>query len=513
MKFPIFLLLILAFTTGRVAAAPPAHGKAHHVVVMVWDGMRPDFVTEKTTPNLWKLSCQGVTFLNNHPVYISVTEANGTAMATGVYPERSDVMADREYRPLANPLDVVGTEQPATIQAAKGPYIGAPTVVQMLHKAGLQTAIAGTKGIALLQDWSHDGASPASRASILFYAGKTAPPEAMAQLTGTLGAWPQFVDFPNISEDTWTTQALTQVLWKKAVPAYSMLWMSDPDYSQHQMDLGSQIALAAIKSADDRLGTVLGALDKKGVRDDTDIFIISDHGFSTLLGGNDILTPLAADGLMVTGTALAQPPKNGQVMAVGGGGCVLFYIIGHDEAIGRKLVESLQKLPSTGVIFSRWEIPGSFDLHTAHIATRDAPDVVMSFTWTAARNMDGTPGMVQGDWSRKKNKGTHGSLSRFEMHNTLIAAGPDFKQGWSDVTSSGNIDLAPTILWILGVPQAVPMDGRVLREAMIDGGSRPEESERVLWAGNPATHWQQYLKVNRVGTTEYIDEGNRGAGP
>jgi hypothetical protein len=32
-----------------------------------WDGMRPDFVSEKTTPNLWKLSQEGVTFTRHHP--------------------------------------------------------------------------------------------------------------------------------------------------------------------------------------------------------------------------------------------------------------------------------------------------------------------------------------------------------------------------------------------------------------------------------------------------------------
>ncbi|MBV9128680.1 MAG: hypothetical protein JO117_11410, partial [Verrucomicrobia bacterium] len=44
-----------AFTLfcGRCAlAAPGERGKAEHVVIMVWDGMRPDFVTDDTTPTL-----------------------------------------------------------------------------------------------------------------------------------------------------------------------------------------------------------------------------------------------------------------------------------------------------------------------------------------------------------------------------------------------------------------------------------------------------------------------------
>ena len=104
------------------------------MVVIVWDGMRPDFVTEKTTPNLWKLARQGVTFRRHHPVYTSSTEVNGTAMATGVYPEHSGLMANREYRPEVDPLQSVGTELPATIQATKGDYLAVPTVVQILAR-------------------------------------------------------------------------------------------------------------------------------------------------------------------------------------------------------------------------------------------------------------------------------------------------------------------------------------------------------------------------------------------
>jgi arylsulfatase A-like enzyme len=445
-------------------------------------------------------------------VYTSSTEVNGTAMATGVYPERSGLMANREYRPEIDPLQPVGTELPATMQAEKGDYLAVPTVAQMLHAAGLTTAVAGTKGVALLQDWSHNGKSEAARESVVFYDGKTAPEGAMAELTGTLGAWPETIEFPNIPEDEWTARALTEVLWKKGLPAYSMLWMSDPDYSQHQMAPGSEMALAALKSVDDRLGTVLAALETNGLRNDTDVMVISDHGFSTIERADDPVPPLSAEGLMVTGTGFGAQPPAGTILAVGNGGSIMFYVIGHDEEVGRKLTEFLQKTDYAGVIFSRWGLPGTFDLHTGHIATKEAPDVVMALHWTGDPNAYGAPGMLDGDSGRKKGKGTHASLSAYDMHNTLIAAGPDFKKGWEDDTPSGNIDLAPTVLWILGVRQTARMDGRVLLEAMPGQTLGQKVSQETLRADNPQTGWNQYLKVSRVGTTEYFDEGNRGAG-
>lgn len=511
MKFFTFLLLLPAIS-GVCPGAPAPHGKAHHVVVMVWDGMRPDFVTEKTTPNLWKLTLEGVTFRRHHPAYPSSTEVNGTVMATGVYPERSGLMANREYRPQVDPLKPVGTEAPSTIAGEGAPYLAVPTVAQTLHAAGRETAVAGSKGVALLQDWSHDGKSRAARDSVVFQDGKTEPAEAMAELTGTLGAWPEMIEFPNIPQDQWTTRALTEGLWRKGLPAYSMLWMSDPDYSQHQMAPGSQMGLAALKSVDDRLGALLDALDATGQRKDTDIFVISDHGFSTIQRSSDVVAPLNAAGLKVTGTTFDHPPQPGEIMAVNNGGSIMFYVIGHDEEVGRKLTEIVQKSDYAGVIFSRWKLPGTFDLHTGRIATKEAPDVVMAFRWSGELNQYGVPGMLVADVPKKVGKGTHSSLSAYDMHNTLIAAGPDFKKGWDDETPSGNIDLAPTVLWILGVPQPEPMDGRVLLEALAGHELGRKVSHEVLRAENPETGWKQYLKVSRVGTTEYFDEGNRGTG-
>jgi len=508
MKSLIFLIFLSVFVCTSQGSTPSA-GHAHHVVVVVWDGMRPDFVTQKTTPNLWNLAQQGVIFRHHHPVYTSSTEVNGTAMATGAYPEHSGIMANREYRPEADPLQPVGMELQATISASKGHYLAVPTVVELLHADGMATAIAGTKGVALLQDWAHEQNTQAARASMIFDDGKTDPPAAMAALTGTLGPWPDTVEFPNLPQDQWTTAALTQGMWKNGVPAYSMLWMSDPDYSQHQMAPGSEMALASIKSVDDRLGVVLAALVAKGVRNDTDVFVISDHGFSTISRPDDPVAALRANGLQITGTAFSATPHPGQVLAVGNGGSYSFYVIGHNETIGRKIADFLQTTDYAGVIFSRWGFPGTFDLHAGHIATKEAPDVVMALHWTAALNQWGVPGMLDGDAGRRKGKGSHASLSAYEMHNTLIAAGPDFRKGWDDQTPTGNIDLAPTVLWILGVPHP-PMDGRVLLEAMPGHTLTRKISQSILTAANPANGWNQYLKVSHVGTTEYIDEGNRG---
>ncbi len=86
-----FSLVILSavFLAATGAAAPEKH-----VVVVVWDGMRPDFVTEQYSPTLWKLAQRGVFFRNHHSVYPSATIVNGTAMVTGDYPNHDGIQAN-----------------------------------------------------------------------------------------------------------------------------------------------------------------------------------------------------------------------------------------------------------------------------------------------------------------------------------------------------------------------------------------------------------------------------------
>ena len=136
-------------------------------------------------------------------------------------------------------------------------------------------------------------------------------------------------------------------------------------------------------------------------------------------------------------------------------------------------------------------------MKAAKIDFDTSPDVELAFRWTDAKNQFGLPGMIDGDWQRAADEGTHATLSRFDMHNMLIASGPDFKKGLTSDAPSGNVDLAPTICSILGI--SAPMDGRVLAEAM--NGSAPKSESETMTATKkfPNAEWRQYQKISRVG--------------
>ena len=544
----IWLVLWIA-CASTIMAAPVKSER--HVVVVVWDGMRPDFVSKENTPALWKLAREGVTFRNHHAVYPSATMVNGTALVTGVCPGKNGIIANHVYRPEIDSHHAIDVETPAAVskgdELSDGKYISVPTIAEFVRRAGGRTAIAAAKTVGLLLDRcpGTDGqvsnvdrvASPLIKGErmevrgsrgVTLFAGKSLPSDALSPIRAALGPFPS----EHLQQDAWTTKALTDVLWKNGVPALSILWLGEPDLTEHESAPGAPAALAAIKASDANLATLLSTLERHHARETTDLFIVSDHGFSTINRSIDLRKILNAAGFAAK-TEFASEPKPGDIMLVGNGGSVLFYVIGHDAAIVSRLVEFLQQSDFAGVIFTRQPMEGTFGLEQAMMdppsaghgaASRDhTPDVVMAFRWNDSKNQFGVPGMIDADWQRRAGKGTHATLSRFDMHNLLIATGPDFRSGETDDLPTGNVDLAPTILRILGIAaprlsqgyagQAQQLDGRILSEAMLNINAPPSKAETKTVEATKefsAGRWRQLLRISRVGSTIYLDEGNGG---
>jgi hypothetical protein len=403
-----------------------------------------------------------------------------------------------------------------------GKYISVPTITDLLQRAGERTVIASAKTVGLLLD-RHVGVAWASKpmshrqdadaTGVTLFAGQALPRDILAPITAALGPFPSV----RLQRDAWTTKAVTDFLWKDGVPAFTVLWLGEPDLTQHETAPGAPSALAAIKSSDENLAAVLSALDQQGVRKTTDIFVVSDHGFSTIKRSID-LRKILKDAGFVAKTEFVDEPKPGDIMLVGNGGSVLFYVVGQDATVTRRLVEFLQQSDFAGVIFTKQGLPGTFHLNDAKIDNPHAPDVVMAFRWNDSKNQFGAPGMIDADWQRAAGEGTHATLSRFDMHNTLVAAGPDFRRGQTDDLATGNVDLAPTILHILGIETAQGMDGRVLSEAMVSTdrvspGRKTETKTMEAKKDFAAGTWRQSLRISRLGSTIYLDEGNGAFAP
>src|SRR5208337_4053529 len=81
------ILLVFVAAPTRAQDSTAAHrGSGRIVVLMVWDGLRPDFVTQRDTPNLFRMVREGVRFDKHHSIFPTLTMVNATALATGAPP-------------------------------------------------------------------------------------------------------------------------------------------------------------------------------------------------------------------------------------------------------------------------------------------------------------------------------------------------------------------------------------------------------------------------------------------
>ena len=163
-------------------------------------------------------------------------------------------------------------------------------------------------------------------------------------------------------------------------------------------------------------------------------------------------------------------PKD--VVVVANGGSEYLYVPSRDPQVVRTLLRFLQSREEYGALFlaRRYgDVPGTLPLDAIHLETRSgarAPDVVVSFAFDAEAQVQGVAGTEFN--SLPANRGMHGSFSPRDVHNTLVASGPHFRKGFHDTLPTGNVDVAPTVARLLGLPLP-DAQGRVLEEALLEG--------------------------------------------
>jgi hypothetical protein len=186
--------------------------------------------------------------------------------------------------------------------------------------------------------------------------------------------------------------------------------------------------------------------------------------------------PSIGNGLL-GGTGNVQDHIDAKVIVTASGGTDLVYVAGHDRAMARKIVDFLSGQDYVGALFVDPEfgsIPGTLPLSAVALegSTRmPRPSIVVSF-----KTFQLTPGELLSavqvsDTTLQEGQGMHGGFGRDSTFNNMVAAGPDFKQGFDDPLPVSNADIAPTLAHVLRLqlPATGRLRGRVLSEALAGG--------------------------------------------
>ena len=103
----------------------------------------------------------------------------------------------------------------------------------------------------------------------------------------------------------------------------------------------------------------------------------------------------------------------------------------------------------------------------------------------------------------------HGSMSPWNVRNTFLAWGAGVQRGITGRAPVGNVDVAPTVLALLGIGDETGLDGRAVTCAL-DGGPDPEEiavETRVHIVAAGA--YRAALQISTVDGRRYVDKSWR----
>ena len=448
--------IVALAVAGTYAVQPSAARRAQLVIVV--DGLRPDYVTPAVMPRLVGIGQRGVVFNAHHSIVPTVTRVNAASMVTGVYPEGHGLLGNTIYVPAADAarsLDTGQRENLEKVAAATGRLLTAPTLGELLTRAGrtLFTVGSGSSGAVFMLDTTGSG--------VAVHQDFARPPAVASRIAEALGPPPAHAT-PNAALNRRAVDAYLMLGLDGNRPDVTLMWLSDPDTTAHAKGMGTPPTVESLRLVDGEIGRIEDALRTRGLLDRTNLIVVSDHGFSTYTSA------LKLEALVAPFAKTAADGSRDIAVAEG----AIYLRGGTDPARVETIVAALQKSPAVGAIFTRpaprggveGAVPGTLSYAVVRWNHARSGDILISPNWSDAKNVAGVAGA-----STQTGVAGHGASSPYDIHNVLIAAGPDFRDHDVSDVPTGNVDLTPTLLRLEGLRPLDTMTGRVIEEALRDG--------------------------------------------
>ena len=426
MKSGIVMKLALAMSVGLCgtvsAQTPPPQQRM--VIVISLDGF-PAYALDDArlpAPTLRRLIRQGVT-ARMTTINPTVTWPNHTTLVTGV---RAD-----EHGLLVNgSLVSTGTWPPIKVDPMvdKVKMVHVPTVYDAAHNAGLTTAQI---------DWVAISNAPTITWPFNEWASPAGPVEQEMIRKGAIAA-ADVQDFTKANilfrDQIWTRAAV--YLIREHRPNLMLLHFLSLDSVHHGFGPKSLAATSAIAFLDSCVEKVVAAVHEAGMDDRTTFLVVADHGFK---GYTKEIRPAIA---------LAAADLAGKVHVIPEGGTAMIYL---DQAQAAdllpKAVRALQGVEGVDKVIG-------VDGYAALGLPLPANDPQMSQLLLTAKDGYSFSGATGGPVTAAvpQQRGSHGYLnSDPDMDALFIASGYGVRANALSGRIS-NLDVAPTIAKLLGVP-------------------------------------------------------------
>ncbi len=478
-------------------SAAPSPGQQHKTLIVIFDGMRADYITPELMPELWAFRESASRAERHHSVFPTVTRVNSASFATGSYPANHGLLGNAVYFPKVNPGKATGTSHGDLIKIAaseSGKLLTGTSIGEVLDRHGERMMVfsSGTSGQAFLQNHTVGKGAIVNPGLIL-------PESFRTKVVTDLGA-PE-TNAAGLDKHKWITDALIRYSLTADGPLVSTIWFSDPDGAGHKGGIGSDVLKEALAFVDAQFGRIIRHLEAGGLRDQYNIIATTDHGFVTYTGKQGLTDLLIGEGLK------KDKESDDVVLAEGA-----IYVKNRDRATIKKIVEVLHQTTWVGAVFTKGAQPGSmqgwapgtFSFESVHYHHPERTgDILVAVNWNDNQNEWGYAGS---DFS----VGTagHGGSSPYEIGIRLFAQGPDFKKGYVSELPSSIIDIVPTVLSVYGYSIPEEMNGRVLHELLQkDKGENtvPDHDVLTTEADYPWGTYKLRLDMSSLGKSRYFN--------
>lgn len=407
-------------------------------IVVVLDGLRRDMISASRTPNLHHFAGTAESFEAHRSVFPSATRVASASFATGCLPAHHGLQGNTVALPDGEALTLHDVGRPEffpAMRAATGATLRRPTMAERLAERG---GVVVFNNVSPGAAYAHD---PDGHGTVHHRAGSRGPGFSPV-------AEPLAIEIGIEGDRAMAARFIAEAVQGPA--ALAVLWLSEPDTTQHAVPLGSPRHLEALAAADEIAG---GVIDTVTAQDEEILLVVgSDHGHQTVTEVVDVDAFLVSEGLKTDGAD--------DVVVAPNGTSVLVYVRADVADRIEAIAAALETAPWTGAVFV-----GERLAEVGHAPVGDLA-VAVAMASTEERNAFGVPGTSAaarpaGGKADRLGCGQHGGLGAHEQAPVLMIRGSGFGPGHTRNEPTSLVDLAPTILAHLGEPFA-GVDGRDL---------------------------------------------------
>lgn len=433
------------------------------VILFGFDGLRPDCVTEETMPRLYTFLQDHVQCMNNRSVFPTETYVNHPSIFSGFLPERHGLVANAFFDPAVSRKDFFFGSWVDRIESAeeltRGALFQVPTLTEIVARNGGRFLSISSNSPGSTRLIAHKAAELGG-INLSVNGFQHALPESLREVYQAEDQ-DRELEKPDIRGLMAINNVARDLFRADGLPDLSILWYGEPDHSFHKFGIGAPESLRVLKSADECFGEILDEF----WTEDVQIIVSSDHGHITVKEHFDLTQALEDCGFRHSENLLNDEADFTLLWGYSGN------IYTKTPTLIPEMMEALRQIPEIGMLFTRDRngingiAEGSFSNRLVGGDHARAGDIRFILRQDNQIDKYGYLGTCVCASPIPIGGGIHGGLHSSEINNVLGFGGTAFKECTEIHSTTGVIDITPTIYLLLGLKPKLQPQGRAIQEA------------------------------------------------